>query len=130
MQIILKRSFFKNTCFPSVIIESNKLEPEIQSTPSLNIFKKNFLKFIRLTANNIFSCQTLKFIKYLRGLRLGLSHLHEHRFKSNFPETLDPLCIGGYVVENTCHFLLYCPYFLAERNFLLNKIADILIVIF
>ena len=71
----VKYSFFKNTFFPSVIIEQNKLDPEIQDAPSLNIFKKNILKFISSTANNMFGCHNLKVIKYLTRLRLGLSHL-------------------------------------------------------
>ena len=48
----VKHSFFKNTFFLSVTIEWNKLNPEIQNTPSLNIFKKNILKFIRPTINH------------------------------------------------------------------------------
>ena len=31
----------------------------------------------------------------------------------------------GSDIENTFHFLLYCPNFLAERNTLLNKITNI-----
>ena len=46
-------SFFRNTFFPSVIIEWNKLDPEIQNAPSLNTFKSNVLKFIRSTTNII-----------------------------------------------------------------------------
>ena len=46
-------SFFRNTFFPSVIIEWNKLDPEIQNAPSLNTFKNNVLKFIRSTTNII-----------------------------------------------------------------------------
>ena len=95
----VKHSFFKNTFFPSVIIEWNKLDPEIQKAPSLNIFKKNILKFIRLTANNIFGCHNLKGIKYLTRLRLGLSHLYEHKFKNNFQDTLNPLCTCSCDVE-------------------------------
>ena len=83
----VKHSFFKNTFFPSVIIEWNKLDPEIQNVPSLNIFKKNILKFIRPTANNIFGCHNLKGIKYLTRLRLGLSHLQEQKFRNNFQDT-------------------------------------------
>ena len=63
--LILKlNSFFKNSVF-SIIIEWNKMDPEIQNAPSLNIFKKNILTFRRPTANNIFSCQNLKGIQYL-----------------------------------------------------------------
>ena len=77
----VKHSFFKNTFFPSVIIEWNKLDPEIQIAPSLNIFKRNILKFIRPTAKNIFGCHNLKGIKCLTRLRLGFNHLYEHKFK-------------------------------------------------
>ena len=120
----VQHSFFKNTFFPSVIIEWNKLDPEIQNAPSLNIFKNNFLKFIRPTANNIFGCHNLKGIKYLTRLRLGLSHLYEHKFKNNFQDTLNPLCTCSCDVGNTCHFLLDCPKFLTERTTLLNKITN------
>ena len=121
----VKHSFFKNTFFLSVTIEWNKLDPEMQNAPSLNIFKKNILKFIRPTANKIFGCHNLKGIKYLTRLRLGLSHLHEHKFKNNFRDKLNPFCTCGCDVENTCHFLLHCPNFLTERNTLFNKITNI-----
>ena len=91
----VKHSFFKNIFFPSVILEWNKLDPEIQNAPSLNIFKKNILRFIRPTAKNIFGCHNLKGIKYLTSLRLGLSQLHEHKFKNNFQDILNPLCTCG-----------------------------------
>ena len=84
----VKHSFFRNTLFPSVIIEWNKLDLEIQNAL---IFKKNILKFIRPTAYNIFGCHNLKGIKYLARLRLVLSHLYEHKFKDNFQDTLDPI---------------------------------------
>ena len=49
----VKHSFLKKYFFSSVIIEWNKLDPEIQNTSSLNILKKNVLKFIRPTTSNI-----------------------------------------------------------------------------
>ena len=121
----VKHSFLKNTFLPSVIVEWNKLDFEIQNAPSLNIFKKNILKFIRPAASNVFGCHNLKGIKYLRRLRLGHSHLNEHKFKNNFQDTLNPLCTCGCDVENICHFLLHCPNFLSERNTPLNKITNI-----
>ena len=58
-------------------------------------------------------------------LRLGVSHLNEHKFKNNFQDTLNPLCTCGCDVENTCHFLIYCSNFLTERTTLLNEITNI-----
>ena len=115
----VKHSFFKNNFFSSVIIEWNKLDPEIQNAPSLNIFKRNILKFIKPTTNNIFDCHNLKGIKFI------YSQPYEHKSKNNFQDTLNPLCTCGCNVEKTCHFLLHCPNFLTERNTLLNKISNI-----
>ena len=56
---------------------------------------------------------------------LGLVTYMKHKFKNNFQDTLKPLCTCGCDFENTCHFLFYCPNFLAERNTLLNKITNI-----
>ena len=87
--------------------------------------KRNILKFIRLTANNIFGCHNLEGIRYLTWLQLGISHLYEHKFKNNFQNTLNLLCTCGCDVENTCHFLLHCPNLLTEITTLLKKIINI-----
>ena len=47
--ISIKHNFFKNTFFPSAIIERNKLDHTIQNAKSFDIFKSNILKFIRPT---------------------------------------------------------------------------------
>ena len=91
----VKYSFFKNTFYPLVIIEWNKLDPEIQNAPSFNIFKKNILKFVRLATNNIFGYHNLKGIKRLTRSRIGFSHLYEHKIKNNFQGTLNPLFTCG-----------------------------------
>ena len=46
-------------------------------------------------------------------------------YSPNFQDTLNPLCSCCYDVENTCHFLLPCPNFLADRNTLFQKVANI-----
>ena len=96
---------------------------------SLNIFKKNNLKFMKPTTINIFSCQNLKDIWYLTTLRLGLSHLHEHKFKNNFQDTLNPNCNCGYDVENICHFPLAVLTSSMKETLFLTKLI-ILIVTF
>ena len=61
----------------------------------------------------------------LARLRLGLSHLRYHKFKHNFLETINPLCICGSDFETTLHFFLYCPNVMKCRNTLLSKISEI-----
>ena len=87
-----KYNFFKNSFFPSTVIEWNKLDPNLRSTASLSVFKKNLLKFIRPSRNSVFNCHNCKEIKYLTRLRLSLRHLRQHKFKHNFPNTLNPFC--------------------------------------
>ena len=51
-----RHTFFKNSFFPSTIIEWNKLDHNIRNSSSFNIFRKNILKFIRPSANSLFNC--------------------------------------------------------------------------
>ena len=70
-----KHNFFKNTFFPSTILEWNKLDPSLRNSTSYNVFKNSILKFIRSSPNKIFQCHNPKGIKLVARLRLGLSHL-------------------------------------------------------
>ena len=120
-----KHNFFKNTFFPSTILEWNKLDPSLRNSTSYNVFKNSILKFIRPSPNKIFRCHNPKGIKLLTRLRLGLSHLREHKFKHSFQDTLNPLCSCGVDIETTSHYFLHCPLFHAERSSLLNNINEI-----
>ena len=61
-------SFFKNTFFPSNIIEWNKLDANIRSSPSYKLFKKRIGEFIRTHTNRIFDVPN----------SLGLTYLTRH----------------------------------------------------
>ena len=75
--------------------------------------------------NNVYDCHNPKGIKLLTRLRLGLSHLREHKFKHRFQDTLNHICLCGDDVQSTSHFLLYCPSFINERRILLNSLNQI-----
>ena len=38
--------------------------------------------------------------------RLGLSNLHDHKFKQNFPDSLNPISNCATDIETTVHYLL------------------------
>ena len=95
--------FFKNSFFPSTAIEWNKIDKNIRKSESLNIFKKSILKFIRPSQNRVCNCHNPKGIKLFTGLRVGLSHLCEHKFKHSFQDTLKPICNCGKDIETTSH---------------------------
>ena len=61
-------------------------------------------------------------LKLLTRLRLGLTHLNEHRVNYNFEDCINPLCSFSLDVESTIHFFLHCHNFV---NILLNKLNSI-----
>ena len=112
-----RHTFLKNFFFPSTIVESNKLDHNIRSSSSFNIFRKSILKFIRLSANSFFNCHNPEGIKFITRVWLGLSHLSEHKFKHSFQDSINPFCSCYLDTESTEHFLFYCPTYITEgRN--------------
>ena len=105
-----KYNFFKNSFLPSIVIRWNELDRNLRSTASLSVFKKNLLKFIRPSRNSVFNCHNCKEIKYLTRLRLGLSHLRQHKFKHSFQDTLNPFCSCGLDVDTNTHFFSLLPF--------------------
>ena len=123
--INVKHDFFKNTFFPSTIIEWNKLDWEIKNSESIVTFKKRILSFIRPSANSTINCHNPRRIKLLSRLRLGLSHLREHRFKHSFQDSLKPFCsCGKDELETSSHYLLHCSNYSEERLAHLNTIKN------
>ena len=104
----VKHDYFKNSFFPSTVIEWNKLDSNIRNSESLALFKKRILAFIRPFANSTFQYHNPKGLKLFTRLRLGLSHFRFHKFKHSFQDTLNPIWKCG-AVETTVHHLLHCP---------------------
>ena len=116
-------NFFKNSFFPSTIIEWNNLDPNLRNSDGT--FKNPIVKFIRPSPNSVFECHNSQGIKFLARLRLGLNHLLEHKFKHSFQDSPNPLCKCGAEVESTKHFLRHCPIYNKDRSSLLRTIRNI-----
>ena len=118
-------NFFKNSFFPSTIIEWNNLNPNLRNSDTYGTFKNTILKYIRPSPNSVFKCHNPQGIKFLTRLRLGLSHLREHKFKHSLQDSLNPLCKCDIEIESTSHFLLHCPIYNNDRSSLLSTIRNI-----
>ena len=105
-----KTEYFKNSFFPCVIGEWNKVNPEIRRSSSYNIFRKSIFNFIRSSPSKLYNINDTIDIKLITRLRLGFSHLCEHKFKHNFKDTLNSLCSCSIEVESTSHYFLCCQY--------------------
>ena len=89
-------------------------------------FRNSLLKIGRPDQNSIFKVFNPLRIKLLSRLRLGLSHLNEHRFRHNFMNCLNPLCSCLLEVESTTHFFQYCHFYDTFRQTLLNTVESII----
>ena len=110
-----KHDYFKNSFFPSAITEWNKLDCYIRNADLFKVFEKYLLNFIRPMLNSIYNIHDPLGVKYLTRLRIGFSHLKEHKFKHNFQDLIDPMygCSSG--IETTIHFFLHCANFNIQR---------------
>ena len=104
-----RHNFFKDSFFPAVLSEWNSLNINIRNSSSVNIFKKELLKFIRPEANSTYNTNNTKGLKLLTRLRLGVSHLGDHKFRHNFQDCIFPIYYCGQDTETTTHFPLHCP---------------------
>ena len=70
---------FKNSFFPNVINEWNKLDEKIKGATSFSLFKASLLKMARPHANSTYRIHNPVGIRVLACLRLGLNHHKEHK---------------------------------------------------
>ena len=101
-----KQTFSKNSFFPAVILEWNNLDVNIRNSASCNFFKRVILKFTRPEPNQVFNVDSSEGLKFLTRIRLGLSHLADHKFRQNCQDCVNPVCSCGQEIETSTHFLL------------------------
>ena len=130
LHFILNTTFSKKIFFPSTVIEQNKSDPNLRSAASRSVFKKNLLKFIRLSPSSIFDCHNYKRINYLKRLYLGLSHLREHKFKHSLQDTLNPFCscsLDGETNKQVKTIFIYCPCLLIKDSPSLEQLKILMV---
>ena len=74
-----RTEYFVDSSFPYIIKEWNNVTPEFRKSVLCKVFKNSLLKFIRP-----FNVSDILGIKLFPRLRLGLSHLREHKSTTTF----------------------------------------------
>ena len=120
-----KTESFKNSFFPITTEAWYGLDPSIINVNSLEVFQSKLLAFIRPVQRSIYNVFNPQGLKFLIRLRLGLSHLNEHRFRHDFKDCINPLCSCSLEVGNTLHFILHCHHYLTFRMGLMNEVNQI-----
>ena len=78
---------------------------------------------MRPSGSNIFNCHNSKGVKLLTRLRLGQSHLLEHKFQYSLQVSYNLICSCGKDIERLTHLLFHCANYSNERSTLLNIIS-------
>ena len=125
LHMCCRTEYFANSFFPYTIKEWNNLSPVIRKSVSSEVFQNSLLKFIRPSPNSLFNVSDSLEIELFTSLRLGLSHLREHKFNHNFQDTINPLCSCSLESGSTSHFFLRCQNFTDLCKCLMNKLIKI-----
>ena len=88
-------------------------------------FENNYFLMRTKSGYLPYYCDNPKGIYILTRLRFSFSHLREHKFKHNFQDCFNPLCLCGNEMETSTHYLLHFPTYTNERLTLLNKIKSV-----
>ena len=84
-------------------MEWNRLDHTLSNSKSYSICQNSLVKIGRQVPKPTFNIHKPMGLKLLTCLRLGLSHLNEHRFNHNFEDCTNPLCLYSLEVEATAH---------------------------
>ena len=98
------------------------MHPAIRNA-SITVFKKHLLKEMRHDLNSVYNiCKPIG-LKLLTRLRLGLSHLNEHRFNHRFGRTLLTLCVLVVWKQNQIFIFTCTPnaIILSDLYFLMSN---------
>ena len=100
---------------------------DIYSSTSYSIFKKKSLNYVRPCSKDAFNVYHPKRLIVQARLRVGVTHLREHKFKHSFLNICNPICFCGFDIKTFNHFFPHCPRFTNERENLLLKIDSIIV---
>ena len=102
----------------------------IRKSESISIFKSKLLSFIRPVQTSIYNIFDPKGLTFLTGLRLGLSHLNEDRFRHDFQDCVNPICSCSLEIEDTSHYFLHCHHFSHHCIIFMNSVKSIILSLY
>ena len=126
-EIKFKTDRYKNSFFPHAISSWDIIISHYQDFPSFDSLKDHVLSLFRPKIKSIFGLHYPIGLRYLFQLRVGLNPLRSHKSRHNFIDTPSDICHCNQGVEDTSHFLLFCPLYVNQRATLLTSVNEILL---
>ena len=116
-----------NSFFPHAISSWNIIISHFEDFPSFDSLKDHVLSFFRPKNKIIFGVHDPIGLRYLFQLRVSLSPLRRHKNRHNFIDTPSDICHCNQGVEDTSHFLFFCPSYVTQRANLATSVNEILL---
>ena len=120
----LPNRLFQWIFFYSTLNDWFSLDLKITNSEPIPIFKSRLLFFDRPVQTNIYNIFNPKSLTFRTHLRLGFSHLNQHKFRHNFHNWI-PYGSCSWEVEDTSYYLLHCHHFSHHRVDLMNGVKSI-----
>ena len=117
---------FKYSFFPSTLRDWFSLVENIRNAELILSFKNRLLALIGPLQSIVFNIFDPEGLKILTRLRLGFSHLNEHRFWHNIESCINPLCSCSLETEDISHYLLHCHHFVQHCFDLMNSVKFVI----
>ena len=122
-QIKTRTARYKDSFFPFCCSQWNLLDMQLRELPSISSFKNALARFYRPTPSMVYNVHHPKGMVLLNRLRVGFSHLKEHKFRHNFQDTIDPFCnCSTNSIETSEHYLLHCSDYSMQRSTLFDDL--------
>ena len=118
---------YMNSFFPNAVCAWNIFFGNFEIMPSIGKLKDYINSLIRPNVKSIFGIYDPVGIRFIFQLRLRLSPLRDHKWRHNFIDTTSDICHCKQGVENTDHFLLYCPSYTTQRASLIVSTNEIIL---
>jgi hypothetical protein len=117
---------YSQSFYPAAVRIWNDLSDTIKNSPSVASFKRSYLKdFRRPTVNPLFYRGERRMAVFHSRMRIGCSKLNSD-LCNRLHVIESPTCTCPAGVDETAeHFLLSCPKYLAERQIMLNSLAQL-----
>ena len=126
-QIRCRSLRYMNSFFPNAVCAWNIFIGNFEIMPSIVELKDYINSLIRPNVKSIFGIYDHVGIRFIFQLRLRLSPLRSHKWRHNFIDTTSDICHCKQGVENTDHFLLYCPSYTTQRASLIVSTNEIIL---
>ena len=126
-EIKFRTDRYKNSFFPHAISSWNIFISHFEDFPSFDSLKDHVLSLFRPMNKSIFGVHDPIGLRYLFQLRVSLSPLRRHKNRHNFIDTPSDICHCNQGVEDTSHFLFFCPSYVSQRANLTTSVNEILL---